>query len=175
MKALSSRVLWLTVFSAQLLLCAQTHAQRYSSVTFKVDMTHVNDHDGAYLTGGFTGPEGSWRIVPLVRDEGQENVYSYQVDIEPGEHGAYYFLRGNDWSLRETVPKACANAWGVDRSYTIPESHTTYAFEYGSCREIVPAVEGADAQGVVEEVRGDRYPAIVQGCLEIETLFRPHH
>ena len=153
MKTLRSRLLCLTVFSAQILLCVQAQAEPHFSVTFKVDMTHVNDHDGAYITGGFTGSEGSWRIVPMTRDEGQESVYSYQVDLEPGEKGAYYFLRGNDWSQRETVPKACARAWGVDRAYAVSESNTTYAFEYGTCGEIVSASGAAEPQEIIEEVR----------------------
>ena len=109
-------------------------AQLSSNVTFRVEMSGVPHPDGAFITGSFTGPEGSWRIYPMTHEG--DNVYSYQVALSPGEEGAYYFLRGDNWNLRETVPSRCAQMWNVDRKYAVPQSPVTYAFGYGTCDEL---------------------------------------
>ena len=120
--------------SIVLLFYGVCFAETSFNVTFKVDMTGVDNQDGAYITGSFTGPEGQWYIAPMT-DEGN-GIYSYETSLNPGAEGAYYFLRENDWGLRERVPAVCALMWGVDRKYIIPEADVTYAFKYGSCNEI---------------------------------------
>ena len=44
------------------------------------------------------------------------------------------------WGVRESVPSACAEHWGVDRGYEIPLNSTgeTFAFVWSSCEEIGP-------------------------------------
>ena len=121
------------VLTVALLFSGLSLAQTSISVTFKVDMTGVDSQDGAYITGSFTGPEGQWNIVPMT-DEGN-GIYSYETDLGSGEEGAYYFLQGNDWDLRERVPAACALMWNVDRKYSIPDSDITYSFKYGFCEQ----------------------------------------
>lgn len=122
------------VLSAALAISGLSFAQASPVVTFKVDMTGVDSQKGVYITGSFTGPEGQWYLAPMT-DEGN-GIYAYETSLNPGEEGAYYFLRGNDWSLRERVPAACAPMWNVDRKYSIPEADITYSFKYGSCEEI---------------------------------------
>ena len=106
-------------------------AQPTTSITFRVDMSGVRHPDGAFITGSFTGSDGSWRIHPMNHVGG--NVYSYRVALSPGDEGAFYFLRGDDWGLRETVPSACAEMWNVDRKYAVSDSEAAYAFRYGTC------------------------------------------
>lgn len=127
-------ILSFTLLSAVLLFSGLSLAQTSPNVTFKVDMTGVDSQKGAYITGSFTGPEGQWLLAPMT-DEGN-GIYSYTTSLNPGEEGAYYFLRGNGWDLRERVPSACAEMWSVDRKYSIPEEGITYSFKYGSCEEI---------------------------------------
>ena len=122
------------VLSVALFFFTLSSAETSPTVTFRVDMTSVNSQGGAFITGSFTGPEGHWYLAPM-SDNGN-GIYSYTISLNPGEEGAYYFLRGNDWHLRERVPSACAEMWDVDRKYSIPESDVTYSFKYGSCEEI---------------------------------------
>ena len=124
----------LAALSVALFFSGFCFAQASFNVTFKVDMTGVDNRDGAYITGSFTGPEGHWYIAPMTDES--NGIYSYETSLYPGDQGAYYFLRENDWKLRERVPAACALMWGVDRKYVIPEADVTYAFKYGSCNEI---------------------------------------
>ena len=108
-------------------------AQTAVTVTFKVDVTGIEIEDGVYITGSFTGPEGQWQLLPMTAEGG--GIYSHAAELNPGAEGAYYFLRGNDWSLREWVPAECALMWDVDRKYVIPAADVTYAFRYSSCEE----------------------------------------
>ena len=109
-------------------------AQPLSKVTFKVDMTGVEDSDGAYVTGSFSGPPDSWAILPMTHEG--DGVHSYRTELAPGSEGGYFFLRRDDWDARESVPRRCAKAWNIDRKYAIPASDFVYAFEYGSCNRI---------------------------------------
>ena len=109
-------------------------ARALSKVTFKVDMTGVEDSDGAYVTGSFSGPPDGWAILPMTHEGG--GVHSYRTELAPGSEGGYYFLRRDDWDARESVPRRCAKAWNIDRKYAIPVSDSVYAFEYGSCNRI---------------------------------------
>lgn len=122
------------ILSAALLFFGLSPAETSPNVTFKVDMTGVDSKDGTFITGSFTGPEGQWYLVPMI-DEGN-GIFSYAANLNPGEEGAFYFLRGNDWDLRERVPSYCAEMWNVDRKYSVTESDITYSFKYGSCEEI---------------------------------------
>ena len=106
-------------------------APSMATVTFSVDMSGVRHTDGAFITGSFTGPEGSWRVLPMNHEGG--NVYAYRVALSPGDEGAFYFLRGAEWGLRETVPLPCAEMWNVDRKYSVSESAAVYAFRFGTC------------------------------------------
>jgi len=100
-------------------------------VIFKVDMTGKDVSKGVYISGDFTAENGTWKIIPML-NEGN-NLYSYYTFLESGKTGAYYFLNGNDWKSRETVPADCAKASGTDRQYTIPDSGITYLYKFGGC------------------------------------------
>ena len=134
MKPGESKPLSRAVLSLLLVVSVPSYPQSPSVVTFVVDMTGVPHFDGAYVTGSFTGPEGSWSIVRMT-DEGS-NVFSHRVNLSPGQHGAYYFLRGNDWKLREAVPNRCAQVWGTDRRFEVSKGDVTLAFRYGSCDRV---------------------------------------
>lgn len=106
-------------------------------VTFKVNMSGQDLSNGVYITGDFTGEP--WQIKPML-DEGG-NIYSYVTYLSPGATGAYYFLNGNDWNARETVPAECAT--NSDRAYTIPTEDVLIAYKWASCEEYGPVVETA--------------------------------
>ena len=132
------------IVSLLLAVAVPSFSQTSSLVTFVVDMSDLPHPDGAYVTGSFTGPEGSWAIVPMKGEGG--SVFSHRVRIGPGQEGAYYFLRGNDWKLREAVPKRCAHMWGTDRKYEVPESDVAFAFRYGNCDRIEWPEDGSPAR-----------------------------
>ncbi len=100
-------------------------------IIFKVDMTGKDMSKGVYVSGDFTAVNGNWKILPML-DEGN-NIFSYYTFLEPGKTGAFYFLNGNDWNLRETVPPECAKANGTDRQYTIPNAQATFLYKFGRC------------------------------------------
>ena len=121
-----------------LVSAAPSVAQPAVDVTFAVDMSEIPHPDGAFITGSFTGPEGSWRILPMAVEG--ESVYSFRIALPPGEQGAYYFLRGDDWGLREAVPQPCAHVYGTDRRYVVAQSNVAFAYHYGSCEGLSPQV-----------------------------------
>lgn len=88
--------------------------------TFIVDMTGQDIGQGVYITGDMTSTSagGDWRLLPMTAMG--DNRYARTIAMRPGQTGAYYYLNGNDWSARETVPAACAVWWNVDRGYDIP-------------------------------------------------------
>ena len=153
-------VAWLSA----LVSASPSFSQPSVDVTFRVDMSGISHPGGAFITGSFTGPEDSWRIIRM-SSEG-DGVYSFQVPLSPGTEGAYYFLSGDDWGLRETVPPPCAQMWDTDRRYAVSQSDVTFAHQYGSCTEISPrpvpgpasdalsATPGADpaAADIIEEI-----------------------
>ena len=104
--------------------------------TFKVDMADsgVDYEDGVYVTGHLNG----WTFSEL------ENIYDevYAIDIMmlPDSEGAYYYITTNTWddymSYRETVPSECADWYGSDRGYEIPDGDVEFGFHWGSCEEI---------------------------------------
>jgi arabinogalactan endo-1,4-beta-galactosidase len=106
-------------------------------VTFKVDMTGIDVTQGVYVTGDFPDMDGkTWQLNRMWWDVG--NVYRYSTEIPVGTSGAYYFMNDDVWGVRESVPAACAEYWGVDRGYEIPLNSTgeTFAFVWSSCDEI---------------------------------------
>ena len=137
---------------AALSFAGPSWAQPLSKVTFKVDMTGVEDSDGAYVTGSFSGPPDGWAILPMTHEG--DGVHSYRTELAPGLEGGYFFLRRNDWDARESVPRRCAKAWDIDRKYAIPEADVAYAHKYASCAKIMPPGSQAAAPepDVVEEV-----------------------
>lgn len=108
-------------------------------VAFKVDMNGVDASNGVYVTGDFPNPAGvAWQLNRMTRETGQ--LYSFHTMVAAGSSGAYYFLNDDVWGVRESVPSACAEHWGVDRGYEVPLNSTgeTFAYIWSSCDEIVP-------------------------------------
>ncbi|SMO50075.1 glycosyl hydrolase 53 family protein [Gracilimonas mengyeensis] len=132
-----------TLFDFKWGSCEAIYASGEVEVTFKVDMTDagVDYSNGVYVTGTFTADEGggNWSIIPMT--EQQEGIFSYQTELEIGDSGAYYFLSGNDWNARETVPDACADMYDSDRGYNITEDDTVFSFKWGSCEAITVSNE----------------------------------
>jgi arabinogalactan endo-1,4-beta-galactosidase len=112
------------------LVTEQKNTPTEVAVTFAVDMTGNNQSGVAYITGDFTS-EGDWNILEMT-SEGN-NIYSYSQTIPVNSEGGWYFLNGNNWSDRETVPAECIGYYGVDRGFFIGEAEVTYAFKFGSC------------------------------------------
>lgn len=101
-------------------------------VTFKVDMTGADVTNGVFITGSFTG--SPWQIRPML-DEGN-GIYSAFTYLAPGTEGGYYFLNGDDFSARETVPADCALWQNTDRQYVIPDHDVLYDFKWSECSTI---------------------------------------
>ena len=169
---------WTKGWLCALLLAIPCHAAGLTNVTFWVDMTSVPEHTAAYITGSFTGPDGSWRIIQMT-DRG-DGRYSHTAKIPEGEVGAYYFLRNDDWDQREAVPRHCAEMWGSDRRYVASSATGTFAFEYGTCVEFSvpvvntitggdtaePVVSAATTNQVIEEVRVTGLRRLFRDALE---------
>jgi arabinogalactan endo-1,4-beta-galactosidase len=103
-------------------------------ITFKVDMTGVDVSNGVFITGSFTGTP--WQIRPMLHEG--NNIYTTFTYLSPGTEGGYYFLNGNDFSDRETVPAACAFWQNTDRKYVIPDEAVVYDFTWSGCDPINP-------------------------------------
>lgn len=102
------------------------------TVTFAVNMEGMDVSDGVYVTGDFTRINGSdWSIEPMEHIEG--DIYAYTTEVEPGEEGGWYFLDGNNWSDRESVPSECVGYYNSDRGYFIEDESVTYAYFWSSC------------------------------------------
>ncbi len=108
-----------------------------AEITFRVDMTGVEGaSDSAFVTGDFPG-ESNWSILPMEADGG--NVFSLTLEMPLGSSGAYYFLSGNDWGDRETVPAECAEVYDSDRRFDAPEqtdSSLVLGAPFGSCESL---------------------------------------
>ncbi|MEX0843716.1 MAG: glycosyl hydrolase 53 family protein, partial [Balneolaceae bacterium] len=102
------------------------------TVTFAVNMADHNISGGVYVTGDFTRINGSdWSIEPM--EEAEENIFVYTTEVEAGDEGGYYFLDGNDWNDRETVPSECVGYYDADRGYFIQDESKVYAYYWSSC------------------------------------------
>jgi len=104
--------------------------------TFTVDMTGQSTQNGVYITGEMTSVNGNWQLLPMTAVG--NGLYSRTFTMQPGQTGAYYYLNGNDWGARETVPAACALWWNVDRGYEIPDADT-YEINnvWGHCESVI--------------------------------------
>lgn len=107
--------------------------------TFLVDMSGQEvSEEGMYITGSFTG-QNEWEIQPMA-DLGN-GIYSYFTYLPEGSEGAFYFLNGNSWEDRETVPDACAEMFETDRAYTIPGNDSVIDYKWASCEPIYASGE----------------------------------
>jgi arabinogalactan endo-1,4-beta-galactosidase len=103
-------------------------------VTFTVDMSGADVSQGIYVTGDMTESGGNWSIIEMT-DNGN-NTYSVTFSMMSGEEGGYYFLNGNDWANRETVPPECVGMYESDRTYLIPRENTEFISIWNSCDNI---------------------------------------
>lgn len=103
-------------------------------VTFMVDMTGVDVSNGVYITGDMTTTGPNWNIIQMTSDG--DNIYTATFIINSNEEGGYYFLNGNNWTARETVPSECVGAYESDRGYLISAENTTFANVWGSCETL---------------------------------------
>ena len=101
--------------------------------TISVDMTGIDTSGGVYIAGDLT----DWAITPMSNILGSE-AYSITLELTPDATGAFYFLNGNDWPNRETVPAECI-ATGSDRGYTVPADGThAISLLWASCATFTP-------------------------------------
>lgn len=112
------------------------------TLTFIVDMEGVNAPNGAFVTGDFTS-DGNWSIEPM--DHLGGTFYIYETSTDANVEGGWYFLDGNDWNDRETVPSECVGYYNQDRGFFVENEDVTYAFKFGSC-------EVADSSAVSNEL-----------------------
>jgi hypothetical protein len=106
-------------------------------VRFEVDMAGVDVSNGVFITGDFPNTEGkTWQLNRMGYEGG--TIWSYTTRISAGASGAFYFMNDDQWGQRETVPAACAEFYGSDRGYQIPENSTgeSFAFKWSSCDNI---------------------------------------
>ena len=114
------------------------------TVTFNVDMTGVNQEQGVYITGEFN----NWirQAMTLTSD----NLYTLQVELEPGTESAYYVLNDpDDWEAREDVPTACEGRWN-DRLLVVPQNQRsiTVNFAWAACPgDATPPDNNSDNNG----------------------------
>lgn len=127
------------------------------TVTFAVDMTGHNQANGVYITGDFTS-EGNWEIIKM-KSEGN-NIYSYSQKVPVNTEGGWYFLDGENWSDRETVPSECVGYYNSDRGYFIGEEDVTYAYKFGSCETFnyVPVSNEEEGEVPFQSVLYQNYP-----------------
>ena len=91
-------------------------------VTFTVDMSAANAP--GYITGEFTADAyGNWQIIPMIQ-VGNSSIYTFKTYLTQGQSGAYYYLKDDDWSARETVPEDQQLIWN-DRKYDITTTGLT--------------------------------------------------
>jgi len=111
-------------------------------VTFVVDMTGRDVSNGVWITGEMTGTPWKIRAMTSLGN----SLYSYSLDMHPGDSGAYYFMSDDVWGQRETVPSACATWWGSDRGYKIGIRDTIYSYQWGSCESLGLTTSGRDVK-----------------------------
>lgn len=104
------------------------------TVTFKVDMSGKDVSRGVYIVGTIN----DWAISKM-NEEG-DSIYSYSLELTPGETLNYYYLTTSTWtnyeSYRETVPSECALAYGSDRQFIVPSSDSVISVIWGTCSSI---------------------------------------
>ncbi len=109
------------------------------NVTFKVNMASVDASQGVYITGTML----DWQITAM-NNEGN-NIYSYTLQMNPSDTGAYYFLNANNWENREIVPLQCVQYWDSDRGFTVPDYDITYNHNWESC-DVITATTVRETQ-----------------------------
>jgi arabinogalactan endo-1,4-beta-galactosidase len=110
------------------------------NVTFRLTATGINTANGIYITGTFSG-QPNWSIVPMTNMG--NNVFTYTKKMVVDDIGAYYYLNGNSWTSRETVPSACATWYTTDRGYEIKPGNQTIQDIWASCG-IATGINDAD-------------------------------
>ena len=138
--------------------CRETNVVQ---TTFTVDMTGQNTANGVYITGDMTSSGGNWQLLPMTATG--NGLYSRTFTIQPGQTGAYYYLNGDDWTARETVPSACAVWWNIDRGYEVPDTDVHVINDaWGHCESIVTDIRNLDGE------RYTMYPNPFTGSLNLD-------
>ncbi|MBB6462349.1 glycosyl hydrolase 53 family protein [Flammeovirga kamogawensis] len=101
-----------------------------NNVTFRVDMSAETGVTEAFITGDFTGTS-EWEILPMIAQG--DGIFTYTTTILEGTTGGYFFLKGSNWTERETVPTACALMWDNDRQYTITSGENIFSYAWQDC------------------------------------------
>ncbi|MFT7029718.1 MAG: arabinogalactan endo-1,4-beta-galactosidase [Marinoscillum sp.] len=104
-------------------------------VIFQVNMKGVEDIQGVYVTGDFTGQP--WQFVTM-SDQGND-LFQVTANIQGRSSGAYVFYKKDDWAIewRETVPSNCASYWETHRSLIVKDEPLELDFAWNSCDQQV--------------------------------------
>ena len=83
---------------------------------FRLTATGISTANGMYITGAFSG-QSNWTLLPMTNLG--NNLFTYTKKMALADSVAYYYLNGNVWTARETVPSAYATWYTTDRGYKI--------------------------------------------------------
>lgn len=100
-------------------------------VTFKLNMTGVEEVNDVFVTGDFTGD--SWLFIRLA--EMDNDRYELTTTIPGRTSGGYIFYKNNEWdnAWREEVPSACASVNSTYRYYLVKNDAEVFDFAWNSC------------------------------------------
>ncbi|MFN2423847.1 MAG: T9SS type A sorting domain-containing protein, partial [Cryomorphaceae bacterium] len=102
------------------------------TLTLQVDASQIDvDPTGIHLAGSFNG------FTPEPMDFGGNDIYTLDVEVEPGAAVTWKFLNGDNFDNAESVPTECGEPdgfGGFNRSFDMPASDFVFdAVCFGSC------------------------------------------
>jgi len=137
-------------------------------VTFKVDMTGQDQSRGVYITGDIN----AWAISKMTLEG--NNIYSYSINLMPGDTLAYYYLTTPTWTnylnYRESVPAECALVWNTDRRIIVPDVETQIGVGWASCTKFLNVLSNQKPTGFI-----NIYPNPATGQVNINTGSNPEN
>ena len=102
----------------------------FTKITFQVNMSQVSMNEGD-IVWAYINNDGSW---PELSDENEDDIYSAELNFEPGTVLQYFYAYGT-WDIwdEEIVPEDCADNEGY-RTFTVGDDDTVLpAYLYGTC------------------------------------------
>ncbi|MHC1706875.1 MAG: hypothetical protein AB9842_05055 [Bacteroidales bacterium] len=139
MKKLNSLLL-VTIISAA--FCLSGFSAMAFNVTFQVNMYgHNVPPEGVHIAGNWQGWDPGSTPMTLLSG----TIYTYTVDLEPGQVYQYKFINGNAWGMDEYPPAECGmdnTVGGFNRYFTMPEQDIVLPLVcFGLCTDC-PVISG---------------------------------